>query len=875
MITKIGYSSLKGLPLKKPCYLATTSDITDLASGAPNSVDGFNVNIGDRILVKDQLSPEQNGIYLVVTVGTGSDGSWERDIDANIDEEFYQGLQVFINEGTLNGGSTFVLDTFGNIQLGVTGLTFSQLQYGGGGTGIGNVGNGLQKVSNTIYLGGTFSQNTSINGNFYDFIIGNIDTLQFTSSTFDVEADFISLDAGTGSVQILGDDGINIVSPNGELLLSGNTGNVNINDGRGLLYNGAYEATFVTYSLVTKKYVDDSISVGTSGTSGLDGTSGTSGIDGTSGTSGTSATSGTSGTSGIDGTSGTSGTSGTTGTSGTSGLLSLTGTTDNGIITLNGSAPNGTVESNLTFDGNILSVYGDLVVTGSFTVSGTSSVINTQNLYVQDPIILLAGTQTGTPTLDSGLFINRGGSQTQSFFWDESNDEFALASTNDPSTVIGNVNISNYSDLRLNRITASQGNFSFLNLQFATFSGGYVDYIDFNQDGITQLPGRITWDSNFGTLNVGLTGGNVNVPVGLAEYAQVFNGEVTTLTKGEVVYISGAQGDKIKVKRASNVSDDTSAKTLGVVAESIAASQIGYCITQGVVSNLNLGSFSTGDIVWLGATAGTFTVTKAQAPNHLVFVGVVLRANNGNGQLFVKPQNGYELGELHDVYISGTPSDGQTLAWNNTNSRWEVTSLVGPTGPTGSSGTSGTSGTGFNTISSPGDYRILTSTGSSTNSAVAQSSLTFNPNTSVLGLTGSLTISGTGSLFSVNDISGLPILEVLSDSSTIIGDYQAQSLYTTKKFTLNSGTTSIYSFATASYTGSFVDYTLTSGSNARSGNITGIWNGSSIEFFENSTLDIGSTTGVTFSMVISGTYAVLQVNSDTSGWIVKTIIRSI
>ena len=48
---------------------------------------------------------------------------------------------------------------------------------------------------------------------------------------------------------------------------------------------------------------------------------------------------------------GTSGTSGSSGTSGTSGLLSLTGTTDNGLITLNGSVPNATVESTLTYDG--------------------------------------------------------------------------------------------------------------------------------------------------------------------------------------------------------------------------------------------------------------------------------------------------------------------------------------------------------------------------------------------------------------------------------------------------------------------------------------------------------------------------------------------
>jgi hypothetical protein len=114
---------------------------------------------------------------------------------------------------------------------------------------------------------------------------------------------------------------------------------------------------------------------GTSGSSGIDGTSGSSGIDGTSGSSGVSGSSGidgSSGSSGVDGSSGSSGvdgTSGSSGVSGSSGLLSLTGTTDNGLITLDGAAPNGNVESNLTFDGSLLDVTGDARISGKLTVT--------------------------------------------------------------------------------------------------------------------------------------------------------------------------------------------------------------------------------------------------------------------------------------------------------------------------------------------------------------------------------------------------------------------------------------------------------------------------------------------------------------------------
>lgn len=217
----------------------------------------------------------------------------------------------------------------------------------------------------------------------------------------------------------------------------------------------------------------------------------------------------------------------------------------------------------------------------------------------------------------------------------------------------------------------------------STFSEVNLNYIDFSQNNFTGQVGRLRWDNDFNTLSFGLTGGDVNLEIGEKLVSTVFNGESNSLLKGEVVYISGAQGDKVKVKRASNLSDVTSAKTFGVVAETIGSSQIGYVVNQGVVTNLNLGSYSTGDIVWLGSTAGTFIVTKPQAPNHLVFVGVVLRNNNGNGLLFVKPQNGYELDEIHDVLITGA-TNSQILVYQSSNDTWQNRNIASMSIATGS-----------------------------------------------------------------------------------------------------------------------------------------------------------------------------------------------
>jgi hypothetical protein len=140
----------------------------------------------------------------------------------------------------------------------------------------------------------------------------------------------------------------------------------------------------------------------------------------------------------------------------------------------------------------------------------------------------------------------------------------------------------------------------------------------------------------------------------------------------------------------------------------------------------------------------------------------------------------------------------------------------------------------------------------------------------------SVTDSLTGSLFSVNDISGLPIMEVFSDNTILMGDYQDPMMLTTKKIAqTNSGSFVVYSIPTASYDGVFIDYTIKSGSNARAGTIMSTWAGSSIEFTEVDTMDIGSTTAVGLTMILSGSNAVLTGSSSTGAWTIRTIIRTI
>ena len=168
--------------------------------------------------------------------------------------------------------------------------------------------------------------------------------------------------------------------------------------------------------------------------------------------------------------------------------------------------------------------------------------------------------------------------------------------------------------------------------------------------------------------------------------------------------------------------------------------------------------------------------------------------------------------------------------------------------------------------------------GSSTDVVKIYGSGTTSPLFSVQGSSGELfSVSDNliGSLFSVNDISGLPVIEAFSDNTILMGSFISPSLNTTVKKTLTSGDNVIYSIPKSAYTGAFFDYTLISSTGARAGNVMAIWSGSSSQYTDVSTNDIGSTSGVSFSVTVSGTSAIFSSSATTSGWTLKTIVRSI
>ena len=138
-----------GINVKTSCAAATTANIT--LSGA-QTIDGVSVVAGNRVLVKNQTAPADNGIYVA------SASAWTRATDADTWAELI-GAMVFISAGTINGLTSWISNTTTGGTIGVTAVTFVQFgasQSYTAGTGITLSGNQFSLTTPvTVSSGGT------------------------------------------------------------------------------------------------------------------------------------------------------------------------------------------------------------------------------------------------------------------------------------------------------------------------------------------------------------------------------------------------------------------------------------------------------------------------------------------------------------------------------------------------------------------------------------------------------------------------------------------------------------------------------------------------------------------------------------------------
>lgn len=177
-------SIAQGLVVKDAVQAATTANIT--LSGPGATIDGYSLTAGDRVLVKNQTTAADNGIYIF----NGSASAMTRSPDADVSSEVTSGMFTFVENGNTNSKTSWILTTPDPITLGTTALTFTQ--FAGAGTytaGAGltlsgttfnvGAGTGITVNADTVQIASTYAGQTSIttvgtisNGTWQGTVIG-------------------------------------------------------------------------------------------------------------------------------------------------------------------------------------------------------------------------------------------------------------------------------------------------------------------------------------------------------------------------------------------------------------------------------------------------------------------------------------------------------------------------------------------------------------------------------------------------------------------------------------------------------------------------------------------------------------------------------
>jgi hypothetical protein len=212
-----------GLDVKASVRVATTAAVL-LASGLENgdAVDGVTLATGDRVLVKDQSTGSENGIYVVQASGAAV-----RATDADVSAEVTAGMFTFVAEGTTNADSGWVLTTNDTVTLGTTALTFAQFS----GAGQITAGDGLTKTGNTINA------------------VGTADRISVSSDAIDIAATYV----GQSTITTLGTITTGTWNSTDIAVADGGTGASTAGDARTNLAAGGTQGTGVGVPALSRK----------------------------------------------------------------------------------------------------------------------------------------------------------------------------------------------------------------------------------------------------------------------------------------------------------------------------------------------------------------------------------------------------------------------------------------------------------------------------------------------------------------------------------------------------------------------------------------------------------------------------------------------
>jgi hypothetical protein len=188
--------------------------------------------------------------------------------------------------------------------------------------------------------------------------------------------------------------------------------------------------------------------------------------------------------------------------------------------------------------------------------------------------------------------------------------------------------------------------------------------------------GKMTWNADDGTADLGMPGGNVNLQIGQEMLVRVTNDSDDDIADGVPVYISGASGTNIKVKPAdADFTEDIGFRTFAVTTEPITKNQKGYVTTQGFVRGIDTSFASAAGQPAYIAIGGGFTIAAPASPNITYLLGIVTIVNGSSGEMYVIRTSIPNLSSLSDVLLTNL-QDGQVLQWEAASSVWKNVTLT-------------------------------------------------------------------------------------------------------------------------------------------------------------------------------------------------------
>ena len=335
-------ASIQGLDVKQSVKVATVANRTLSELEAGQAVDGYTLVEGDRILIKEQSTASENGIYTV-----NSSGAPTRAADANTSSEVTAGLFVFVEQGSTLADTGWVLSTDGTITLGTTGLSFVQFSSAGqvtAGDGITRTGNvlsaklksngglviesgniavdlGAASITGTLAVGDGGTGATTLTG----YVYGNATGAMTASATIPGSAITGAMDNVTVGATTRASGAFTTLAANGAVTMTVGTASTSTGTGTLVVTGGVGVSGAVTSGSVGTGAVDASGAVTmTQGTASTSTGTGTLVVTGGVGVSG-AVTSGSVGTGAVAASGAVTMTAGTASTSTGTGTLVVTG----------------------------------------------------------------------------------------------------------------------------------------------------------------------------------------------------------------------------------------------------------------------------------------------------------------------------------------------------------------------------------------------------------------------------------------------------------------------------------------------------------------------------------------------------------------------